>query len=152
MVAQQTAQTYAQPEIQTGLAIIGEGQPVIPTDAATWGQVSTYGSDYCSFSSHAQCGDPLGCVPTSSFWSTPGPGASVNPSACFAVSTCPITPGSQSCVPATPWGSRPYAHSTGTAVVVRVVFHYHPLTPLGAQFFPNGIVILQRDLIGMPLY
>ena len=134
----------------------------VANTAAAWGQAygggSTAGSDSdCSNVnvSSQRCGDPAGCAPTSSFWTTPGPGVSggVNPVACFAIRSCTIdvSAGSshdgQCTAPAgcsaatTAWQTRPAAASSQAAppclaaLQVTVVYRFVASTPVVGAFF-----------------
>lgn len=134
----------------------------VPNTAAVWGQAytsgSTNGSDSdCSNSnvSSQRCGDPSGCVPNSSFWSTPGPGVTsgANPIACFAMRSCTVNTGGSSahdgqctaptgCTSATgAWQIRPLAASSQSsppclaALQVTVVYRFVASTPVVAAFF-----------------
>ena len=159
--------------VDLGEAVRSEPNTAIPCTAAVWGQVFApcgtgtgavgVNSD-CAGATQA-CGDPQGCDPVhSTFWTTPGPGASVNPTACFAVQSCTrtATAGAYNCNynPAWnsgAWGTRPAGCTTSctyNGIVVKVVYKYTPNTPLIASFVAGtgGSFYLTQIVIGMQIY
>ena len=158
--------------IDLGEAVRTEPNTAIPCTAAVWGQAfapcgansGTAGSYADCKSAAPTCGDRQGCDPVhSTFWTTPGPGVTSLPIACFAVQTCTqtsTTSGSFSCNydPAWnsgKWNSRPTGCGcTFNGVVVKVVYKYTPNTPLIAAFVAGtgGSFYLTQIVIGMQVY
>jgi hypothetical protein len=160
--------------VDLGSAIRSEPNTAIPCTAAVWGQVygpcgsdtGTSGSEADCIGAVQSCGDPQGCDPVhSAFWTTPGPGTTALPIACFTVQTCTKsgTTGDFSCSYNGAWNSgtwnkRPTgcAGSTCTynGVVVKVVYKYTPSTPLIAAFVAGtgGSFYLTQIVIGMQIY
>ena len=126
-----------------GDAIRSEPNTAILNDAATWGATGPGGSYDCNQGSSARpCGDPNGC-PTTAF--------AANQLACFAVRTCTIS--SNACGLYGAWQSRPPGGGSGpTALAVRVVYKFTPITPLIAQFGTGGSFYLTEETYGLELY
>lgn len=126
-----------------GDALRSEPNTAIMNNAATWGATGPGGSYDCNpgIAGHS-CGDPNGC-PSTAFTS--------GQLACFAVRTCTITSGA--CSLYGTWQSRPAGGGSGpTALVVRVVYKFTPITPLIAQFGAAGSFYLVEETYGLELY
>jgi Flp pilus assembly protein TadG len=131
-------------DTKIGDALRSEPNTAILNDATTWGATGVGGTYDCdpSVIGHT-CGDPNGC--NASAFSTP------SRLACFAVRTCTITSGACSSVGA--WQSRPPGGGSGpTAIMVRVVYKFTPMTPLIAQFGSGGSFYLTEESYGLELY
>ena len=168
--------------VDLGEAVRSEPNTAIPCTNANWGQVyepcgANGGASACSATpglcgtnsdcdgATQNCGDPQGCDPIhSSFWTTPGPGTTALPIACFAVQSCTKTgtAGAFGCSynaawNSGTWGTRP-AGCTSTCtyngIVVKVVYKYTPNTPLIASFVAGtgGSFYLTQIVIGMQVY
>lgn len=156
-----------------GEAVRSEPNTAIPCTAAVWGQAfapcgaatGTAGSEADCTGATQSCGDPQGCDPVhSTFWTTPGPGTSTLPSACFAVQACTKTgtAGAFNCAyngawNSGTWNTRPTGCSstcTYNGVVIKVVYKYTPNTPLIASFVAGtgGSFYLTQIVIGMQVY
>jgi Flp pilus assembly protein TadG len=126
-----------------GDALRSEPNTAILNDATTWGATGPGGAYECDpgVAGHT-CGDPNGC-PASAF--------TTNQLACFAVRTCTISSGACSLYGS--WQSRPPGGGSGpTAIVVRVVYKFTPITPLIAQFGSAGSFYLTEESYGLELY
>lgn len=126
-----------------GDALRSEPNTAIMNDATTWGSTGPGGSYDCNpgIAGHT-CGDPNGC-PTTAF--------TAGQLACFAVRTCTIT--SSACSSYGTWQSRPPGGGAEpTAIMVRVVYKFTPITPLIAQFTSNGSFYLTEETYGLELY
>ena len=126
-----------------GDALRSEPNTAIMNDAATWGSMAFGGSYDCNpgIAGHT-CGDPNGC-PNSAF--------AACQRACFAVRTCTISAGACSSFGA--WQSRPPGGGVApTALVVRVIYKFTPITPLIAQFGSAGSFYLTEETYGLELY
>lgn len=155
-----------------GDAVRNEPNTGIPCTADVWGQAfapcgsgsGASGTDANCSGATPVCGDPQGCDPVhSSFWTTPGPGSSANPVACFAVQTCTET-GSAPNLTCTynpayngAWNTRPPGCNGSTCpnngIVVKVVYKYTPQTPLiSALVASAGSFYLTATLTGLQLY
>ncbi|GAC1344238.1 MAG: hypothetical protein NVSMB29_17700 [Candidatus Dormibacteria bacterium] len=142
-----------------GASVRGEDTPSIVNNVANWGATGTGNTNDCDPTQVTHnCGDPQGCVATSTHWTTPGGAGAPNPIACFAVTYCYYsgTPpaGEVSCpVPATrSWGTRPVASTTNVSIVLRVVIKFTPATPMMRQFTAGGTISVTRDGYALPLY
>jgi hypothetical protein len=126
-----------------GAALRSEPNTAIVNDPTTWG-ATAWGNGYdCNpgIAGHT-CGDPNGC-PSTAF--------TTGQLACFAVRTCTITSGV--CSSYGSWQSRPPGGGSGpTALLVRVVYKFTPLTPLISQFGSGGSFYLVEDTYGLELY
>jgi hypothetical protein len=162
--------------VDLGDAVRSEPNTAIPCTVAVWGQefapclsgggTGTPGAYADCAGATQSCGDPQGCDAVhSTFWTTPGPGTTALPSACFAVQSCTKTgtAGAFSCTYNPAWNSgkwqtRPTACSAGTCtyngVVIKVVYKYTPSTPLIAAFVAGtgGSFYLTQIVIGMQVY
>ena len=142
-----------------GTSVRGEDTPSILNNVANWGQTGPGNVNDCDPTqvSH-NCGDPQGCVATSSHWTTPGAGGAPNPIACFAVTYCYYTgtppAGEVSCPvpPSRTWGTRPVDETSNIAIVLRVVIKFTPVTPMMRQFTSGGSISVTRDGYALPLY
>jgi hypothetical protein len=126
-----------------GDALRSEPNTAILNDATTWGATADGATYDCNpgIPGHT-CGDPNGC-PTTAF--------TTNQLACFAVRTCTISSGA--CGLYGSWQSRPPGGGSGpTALVVRVVYKFTPITPLIAQFGAGGSFYLTEETYGLELY
>jgi hypothetical protein len=126
-----------------GHALRGEPNTAIMNDTATWGSTAWGGSYDCNpgIVGHT-CGEPSGCPPSA---------FGAGQLACFAVRTCTIT--SAACGSYGAWQSRPPGGGAApTALVVRVVYKFTPVTPLIAQFASNGSFYLTEETYGLELY
>jgi hypothetical protein len=126
-----------------GHALRGEPNTAIMNDTATWGSTAWGGSYDCNpgIVGHT-CGEPSGCPPSA---------FGAGQLACFAVRTCTIT--SAACSSYGAWQSRPPGGGAApTALVVRVVYKFTPVTPLIAQFASNGSFYLTEETYGLELY
>ena len=126
-----------------GDALRSEPNTAILNDATVWGSTGPGGSYDCDpgIAGHT-CGDPNGC-PTSAF--------TAGRLACFAVRTCTIS--SSACSSFGAWQSRPPGGGVApTALVVRVVYKFTPVTLLIAQFGSGGSYYLTEETYGLELY
>jgi Flp pilus assembly protein TadG len=124
-----------------GDALRSEPNTAIVNDATTWGSTGVGGSYDCNpkIVGHT-CGDPNGCTTFA-----------VGQLACFAVRTCTIT--LSTCSSYGAWQSRPPGGGVApTALAVRVVYKFTPITPLIAQFGPGGSFNLTEESYGLELY
>ncbi len=126
-----------------GDALRSEPNTAIMNDATTWGSTGVGGSYDCNpgVPGHT-CGHPQGCPPSA---------FAAGQLACFAVRTCTITSGACSSFGA--WQSRPPGGGVApTALVVRTVYKFTPITPLIAQFTSGGSFYLIEETYGLELY
>jgi Flp pilus assembly protein TadG len=126
-----------------GDATRSEPNTAIPNTATAWGSTGPGGSYDCDtgMAGHT-CGDPNGCPPSAFI---------TGQVACVAVRTCTLTSGSCSSYGA--WQSRPPGGGTApTALVVRTVYKFTPVTPLIAQFGSGGSFYLTEESYGLELY
>lgn len=161
-----------------GAEIRQEPNSAIPCTPQVWGQAfapctgtgpQTPGGYADCISNTQQCGDPQGCDPIhSSFWTTPGPGTSALPIACFTEQQCTRTntnsTGPFTCTYDPSWSSGKWGNTrppgcNGTTcnyygVVVKVVYKYTPNTPLIASFVAGtgGSFYLTQVVTGMQTY
>jgi Flp pilus assembly protein TadG len=126
-----------------GGALRSEPNTAILNDATTWGSTGVGGSYDCDPNAPGHtCGDPNGCPPSA---------FGAGQLACFAVRTCTIT--SSACSSYGDWQSRPPGGGAApTALVVRVVYKFTPVTPLIAQFGSGGSFYLAEETYGLELY
>ncbi|MDQ6884833.1 MAG: pilus assembly protein [Candidatus Dormibacteraeota bacterium] len=126
-----------------GDAIRSEPNTAIPNTAAAWGSTGPGGSFDCNPGAPGHlCGDPNGC-PASAFAS--------GQIACYAVRSCTIT--ASACSSYGAWQSRPPGGGTPpTALMVRVVYKFTPVTPLIADFGSGGSFYLAEESYGLELY
>lgn len=126
-----------------GDATRSEPNTAIQNTVAAWGSTGPGGSYDCNpgIAGHT-CGDPNGCPP-SAFT-----GSRV---ACFAVQTCTVT--NSACSSKGSWQSRPPGGGAApTALIVRVVYKFTPVTPLIGQFGNGGSFYLTEESYGLELY
>src|ERR1700716_349865 len=126
-----------------GDATRSEPNTAIPNSAAAWGSTGPGGSYDCNPGTAGHtCGEPNGCPPSSFV---------TGQIACFAVRTCTVTSGA--CASYGGWQSRPPGGGAApTAIVVRTVYKFTPVTPLIAQLGNNGSFYLQEESYGLELY
>jgi Flp pilus assembly protein TadG len=124
-----------------GNSVRNEVFDAIDNTQVVWGSTGPAGAyDGCG-SAGAACGDPTGCL-DNVFTGTR--------QACFAVRTCTIINGA--CSSYGVWGSRP-SQGSNQALVVRVVYHFLPITPLISSLTgSNGAIDLTSDTYGLELY
>jgi hypothetical protein len=126
-----------------GAALRSEPNTAILNDATTWGSTAWGASYDCNpgIAGHA-CGDPNGCPPSA---------FAAGQLACFAVRACTIS--SSACSSYGAWQSRPPGGGAApTALVVRTVYKFTPITPLIAQFGSGGSFYLTEETYGLELY
>lgn len=126
-----------------GDAIRTEPNTAIPNTPAVWGATGAGGNDDCDPNAPLhKCGNVNGCTPAD---------FAPNQVACFAVTTCTVTSGA--CSSYGLWQTRPPGGGVApTALVVKVVYKFTPVTPLIGQFGNNGSFYLTEESFGLELY